>query len=615
MKLDTVLKKLNPVLKKLNTVLEVMKRKWKLTVPVSLIIISVGFIGWYLLGSKNSVTVEATTARVRKGTIRVTVSGTGSVKPSLVRNITANVSGIITSINFKNGQRVKKGDLLFELNNDSIRTDVKKSELDLLQAELDYSEKLEESKQQNVTAPISGQVSGIVIDQGQDMQKSAVLMVINDTSMLVFKVPVHGGQINQIQPGQKADVTVLDLMAPLQGRVQKVDRGGIAGSDGSKMYYITVVIPNPGALSPGQHAQAIIYTSNGLEPGYEAGTLAWAQTVTVKAGVSGTITQLYVDENAYVKKGQKLAYIAGDSVNTELISQKLRLEQAGLSLNESQKKLADCKICAPVDGIINLEEAQATSQTGSSNSNSSGTESSGEDYSQVGDQVSSNQVLATIMGAAGMSVTVPVDEVDIAKIKSGQKATVTADALPDRTFNGTVSDIAAKGTEQSGVATFDVTVSIDQPEGLKENMTANVEILVAKKDDVLFLPVEAVQERQGRKFVLVPTSQDNSQSSGNTGGAGGDSRSSGSGTTGGSGNRPVGTVEVETGLYNESIIEITSGLKEGDIVTIPNVTRSTSTTGRPNTGNTGGMPFLNPAGGTGRTGTVIRSGEFGGRSR
>jgi HlyD family secretion protein len=351
------------------------------------------------------------------------------------------------------------------------------------------------------------------------------------------------------------------------------------------MYYITVVIPNPGALTVGQNAQAVIHTSNGLEPGYEPGTLEWVQTVTVKAGVSGNIKQLYVDENTYVKKGQKLAYLEGDSASTDLVSQKLRLEQARLDLNESQKKLADCKIYAPVDGTNNLNRQSASqgSSAGSSNSSSSTTESSGEDYLRVGDQVSSNQVLANIIGAAGMTVTVPVDEVDIAKIKAGQTAAITADALPDRTFNGTVSEIAAKGTDQNGVATFDVTVSIDQAEGLKENMTANVEILVARKEGVLLLPVEAVQERQGRKFVLVPTNEDNSQPAGNTEGAGNGSRLSGSGT-GGNGNRPVGMVTVKTGLYNDSMIEITSGLQEGDIVNLAGVARSSGTS----SGGTGG---------------------------
>ena len=537
----------------LKTILEKMKKKWKLSALLSVIIIAGGFLGWYLLSGNDSATAEAATATVRNGTIQVTVSGTGAVQPIMTRSITPNQSGTIASIKVKNGQQVKKGDLLFELKNDNVETEIKKAQLDLRQSQLDYNTRLDELKQQYVYAPINGQISIMDVDRGQNVQKNAILMTINDTSKLTVKIPVNGAQINQIKAGQEADVTISALMSTVQGRVRKVNRGGTVGSDGSIMYSVTVEITNPGALAPGLSAQAVIHTAKGPESGYEAGTLEWAQTITLRAGVSGNIEQLYVDENDNVKKGQKLAHIAGDNTDTALESQQLRLEQARLSLEQAQKKLADCQIYTPVDGIINLSTSDTSqgSSSGGANSSSTSTASSGECW-QVGDQVSTNQVLATLVDNAGMGVTVPVDEVDIAKVKMGQKATITVDALPDQTFAGTVTEIAAKGTEQNGVASFDVTVSMGQPEGLKENMTANVEIMIAKKEGALLLPVEAVQERQGRKFVQVPTSGDNS-------------------------NRAFKMVPIETGLYNDTMIEITSGLQEGDIVNLPSVAKSSGT--------------------------------------
>jgi len=574
----------------LAVVVDKVKRKWKLFALIGVTVVLAGFVGWYLLGSKNNVTAEAVTVPVRKGSIEVTVSGTGSVQPIVARSIAANVSGTIARINFRNGQQVKQGDLLFELKNENLEAEVKRATLNLKQAELEYSMKLDERKQQNVYAPMSGQVTQVDIDTGKDVQKNAVLMVITDTSRLIFKVPVNGAQVGYIQAGQKVDVTIPALMSTLQGRVRKVDRGGIAGTDGSKMYNVSIEVSNPGALSPGLEAQAAIHTSSGIQAGYEGGTLEWAETATVRAGVSGNIKQLLVDENALVTKGQKLAYIESDTIDTQLVSQELKLEQARLSLNDAQKNLADCQIYAPVDGIITLSTSSA-SNSGGSKTNSSGTAtaSSGTETWQVGDQVSAGQTLATIVGMAGMKVNVSVDEVDITKVELEQKATITIDALPDQKFAGTVTEIAAKGTEQNGVATFDVTVNIDKPGSLKENMTANVEILVAKKDDVLLLPVEAVQERQGRKFVLVAAGNNISQPNRNTeeagfgsGKAGGETR----GTNQWSRTVPVETggaaqsfrmVTVETGLYNDTMIEITSGLQEGDIVRLPSAASNRGT--------------------------------------
>lgn len=589
-------------------------RKRKLSVFTGVIVILAGLLGWYYFGRAETAPVLATTVPVRKGPIEVKVSGTGSVKPAVTRSIMANVSGDITVINFTNGQQVKKGDLLFELNSDSLLADLKKAELDLQQAKLDYSLKAEEKNQKEVLAPISGQVEIIEVGKNDEVQKNALMMVINDTSKMVFKVPVNGGQLAGIRTGQKADVAIPSLLATLEGRVLRVDRGGTAGSDGSKLYDITVVLDNPGALTPGMEAQAVIHTLSGMEAGVELGPLEWIETVNIKAGVSGTVSQLYVDERAYVKKGQKLAYIDSETADTQLISQQLRLEQARLTLENLQKNLAECKIYAPVDGVASLGLLQTGSggNSGSSN-NSSSAAGSGQDSWQAGDRVSNGNLLGTVVSIGQMTVTVPVDEVDIAKIELGQKAVITVDALPEQTFNGSVSEIATEGTEQNNVASFDVTVSIDGSEGLKTNMTANVEIMVASKEGVLLLPIEAVQERQGRKFVLIPAGV----GAGGGEGAGRGTEQAGTGQTAGGSERrergqsnlPVNMKPVKTGLYNETMIEITSGLQAGDLVTLPAGSAGADSGGRQINGGVGGMRIITPSGGG------SRPGGFGGGAR
>lgn len=612
-------------------ILETVKRKWKMAAIAGVIVILAGAVWYYQTGNKNVVVAEARTATVTRDKIEVKVSETGSVQPSTSRSIVPNVSGTIAKINFRNGQQVKKGDLLFELNNDSIDSQIKNARLNLEQAQLQYNSLIDDRQQKYVNAPITGQITTLEVENGQGVQKNSVLMEISDTTRLEFKVPVNAAQINLIKPGQVVDVTAPSLMTTFQGRVKKVDRNGTPGSDGSRMYTVTVEISNLGALSPGLEVQADIHTANGIETAYESSTLEWAQTVTLRAPASGTLKNFTLDASDYVAKGQRLGYIINDDTDsTDLRAQELKTQQARLTLAEAQKDLADCKIYAPVDGQITLN----TSEANETRSSGSGSSSSGENsttYWQVGDQATTSSVLATIIGNNGMQVTVPVDEVDVGKVQLGQKAAITVDAIPDKVFDGTVAGIASKGTEQNGVSTFDVTVSIDKSQGLKENMTANVEILVAQKDNALLLPVEAVQEQQGKKFVLIPVNGNNNGADDSTEASG---RSQGKAEEGNeqkiqAGNqagRPTGNqtrtessrgngiqrgrmVPVKTGLYNDTMIEITSGLSEGDVVNLPSIASSSGTNSQNSRG--AGMMFGGPRPG-GSSGGGVRINRGGG---
>lgn len=589
--------------------LNLIKRKWKLIAAIGLGICLVGFLGWWVfLRNSGSSAVQTATVAVKKGSIKVTVSANGTVEPASTANISPKTGGTITKVNFRDGQQVKKGDLLIELDDSKVRTQLDKGLLDLRQSELDLSSARKQINDKQVSAPISGQVVSIQVIKGQDVQKNTELMTINDTSYLKFKVPVNEGMVGSVKAGQKVDVIITDFGGQkLNGLVQKVDRGGVTGTDGSKMYYITVRLLNPGALAPGINAEANIYTSRGIVSGYAAGALEWGESQIVRAGVGGEVLTIDVDENTYVKKGQRLVSLGSDTLESQLDAQKLKYQQSQLSAASLQKQLEDYRIYAPVDGEITLA---------SSSSSSSGSSGSSSGW-QVGDEVKAADILAVITGAKGMKVTIPVDEVDIMKVKVGQKANFTFDALVEKNFEGTVSEVGVKGTVSNNVATFDVTLSIDQTEGLKPGMTANVEILVESKDNALLVPIEAVQERMGRKFVQLASS--NGTSGSDSGGQSGNQsdRQSGNqsnGQTGsqsgqsgrGQGSSQRNLRQVETGLYNESEIEIISGLNEGDVVVLPAVVRSSGSGGFGGLGGSAGQGGQGSQGG--QSGSSNRSG-------
>jgi HlyD family secretion protein len=209
----------------------------------------------------------------------------------------------------------------------------------------------------------------------------------------------------------------------------------------------------------------------------------------------------------------------------------LQLTNAALSLQQLSPTVS-----APISGTISglaLQEgsvipAQAIS-SGSSN------------------QVTS-QNIANITTSAIPIVAADLSEVDIPKVQVGNKATLTFDAFPDKTFTGKVFSINTTGTVSSGVTSYLVTVTLDTENALiYPNMSAAVNIIVNVKDNVLSVPFAAVQTQNGQQYVRVLK------------------------------NGAVENVNVTTGISSDTNTEITSGLNEGDAV-VTAVATSGSTT-------------------------------------
>ncbi len=171
---------------------------------------------------------------------------------------------------------------------------------------------------------------------------------------------------------------------------------------------------------------------------------------------------------------------------------------------------------------------------------------------EEGDRVNDGQVVAHLTNYSDLQVKVQVDELDIPKVKVGQTAAIKINAFPEATYTGKVTSIAKEGTVSNGVSTFDVTVHIDKPTNVKIGMTAEVSILVEKKDNALYVPIEAVHTMNDEKFVLVVQQSADGSST-------------------------AVRQTVKTGISNEDNIEITDGLSEGQIVQLPSVSTSSST--------------------------------------
>jgi len=226
-----------------------------------------------------------------------------------------------------------------------------------------------------------------------------------------------------------------------------------------------------------------------------------------------------------------------------------------------------------------------------------------------GDNLQQSKAVISVMDPSSMKIKVAIDELDIAKIKLGQKTEIRFDAIKGKVYEGTVDSIAPVGSSTNNVTTYDVVVAIKDPANIKVGMNGNVNILVESKENALVIPAEALIEMNDKKYVMLESgtasttksvNEENSVGSGqkpsvNNGqstGASSQRKRNGQGGNG-TGRMTSGftdngkLVEIKTGLENENYIEVLEGVTEGQklIVTLP---QSNSTTNMNNKNNLGG---------------------------
>lgn len=212
---------------------------------------------------------------------------------------------------------------------------------------------------------------------------------------------------------------------------------------------------------------------------------------------------------------------------------KAALQNAWLSY-----QAASNEVTAPVAGVVDnvtIVPGMVLSSTSSSSSSST--------------TVSATRVAIVRTGNKLLS-SFNLSEIDVAKVKVGQKATITLDSIANKTFTGKVLSIDRVGTVSSNVTNYPVIVEFDINDAqILPNMAASANIITEVKNNVLLVPNAAVQTSQGQQTVRVLE------------------------------NGNPRTVTVEIGSSSDTQTEITSGLKEGDEVVTGTVASTTSQSG------------------------------------
>lgn len=381
---------------------------------------------------------------------------------------------------------------------------------------------------------------------------------------------------------------------------------------------VTLVIPDKEVTTAGPVQNTTRVSKNNITVSVSgSGSIISTESETVRTKDEGKVSEVLVKANDVVKKGQTLlTFEATDhtdslrSMQNNLQSQQWELtslqgqfkKQVQEGADEETLESTKQSITKQEMNIENTEAEIASLQEEMIPPDPLVSPIAGTITSvniTAGEQTKSGSELFVINDYQQLSVQIQIDELEIPDVAVGMRSTVQIDALPDQTFEGKVSQIANEGISSNGVSLFDVTVALDNSENVRVGMSAEATITINEKTDTLTLPIEAVQQMGDRYIVILPDNAATAAaapagSSGQDNSAGNPARPEATqpeGKEGASGSegsmpsrRPGGNAastnqrfqEVEVGVHNENLIEIVSGLAEGDEVVIPTVLQSSS---------------------------------------
>lgn len=610
-----------------------IKKRWKPIVLIIVLLVGIGFGTTAFIKSrakKTSTSTQQRTAQAFKGSIKISITGSGPVESAQTINLTSTVSSTITDILVKDGDSVKKGAVLFKLKSDDAQ-----DKLDSIQSQIDdlnatIQDLVESIDGLNVKASISGYVTGLNLNVGDRVTKNTTLLTITDTSKLKAILQFSSSSFGKVKVGEKATVNIPSLSQSVIGTISYIGNATYTTDSGGEVYDIEIIVPNPGALREGMKVNAEIKTKDGIESSTSEAVLEYLNKQTIKAKSDGEVVEIASRNNEYVRSGSLILRLENDDLSKQKRDYDRQLKSLEQQKIDAEDTLKNYTITSPIDGVITDIAVEK------------------------GDEVKAGESLATIFDDKNFVFSVDIDELDIEKIKVGQEVNITLDAISSTEQNplkGKVSKIALQGNTQSGVTTYPVTISINDNKDIKIGMNANAEIIVNQKENALLIPLEAVQKFGNRYFVFVKgdgtetsqnpfgmpqgnwgnnqnnsstqnsdtqSNQSNSQSSQNNSNslqsriqryqnriaqnADGSTSSRWSSSNGQSTQRSSnqssqttrqrrmssllnsdyykGAVltPIEVGINNDTYIEVTSGLSEGDIVILPPLSTGSSTT-------------------------------------
>lgn len=577
-------------------------------------------LGWWLQSSSATPTTNISEYTVTTGNIQNTIEAYGSIELVDEQKIRFNQQGEVTAVYFKKWDEVKKWDLIAELDQNSVQSDILQSEINLQNAQLQFDE------------TVNGDRSAQILQAQNNLDQSkAKLDIAQQEYTNLLEDQSNSGTISDTETTmQNAILDIQNYIVEWEKTINRIDK--IFGTtDSYKQYnddyelYLSAKAPTHKAdtdtniflsykklknlsnyynsrWSSGVDKQEIL---EGLNLASELNETIYTTTISAYLAIKNSIVDVSLSQNSldgYVNEissdSSKAKSNSSSILNSKNQITKLWSTQDDkITLETKANEIANLK-----NTIIIQEKTLETTTNGTTEQQLQiaknnirqkelALEQTKKDLEnlqivapfdgtlrkidfKVGDKVISNDEKYVYLENPNLvEVSILLDQIDVVKVKPGMKVEVQLDSYPDETFEGVLGDVDSTPTTTNGVVSYTVKVAIDKWDKIMYSwMTASVKIIIESKENVLVIPTTYIQSQGDTKFVLDKDSKE---------------------------------VEITVGSTDGTTTEIVSWVTEG--MTIKKIIKSSTSASK--SSSSFGMPSMWWAGGGMWWGTSFRGGN------
>ena len=486
-------------------------------IALILIIIIIVYFGWIRNGK-----VEDDFFVVERQDLVEEISIVGKVKPVESINLAFEKTGVLSNVYVGVGQKVEKGTLLAQLDSRDAQKLVKDAEVSLANAELALEKATIEQEQL-----LRGDTLNEVYEEGlanlSDFYDETFTM-LNSLEDIIFGTDLDARKANikyYIDYDNKFSNAFSDL-SNLYQEAEELHEEGLAiyqlAEHGGRTYQdkairlghdLAVKIAEIIKLNRDviRHFQDVVIGENAVH-----------EKATITNGFVTDLLEYSIVVNSYINNSISII----NNINTyqdstgltpiDIKTQELLVKQKENELNNAKNNLAKYFLYSPINGVISKKELS------------------------TGEIATANVAIIGVISDTEFEITADIYEEDVVKIEIGALTEISFPSFPEKTFKGKVVFIDNAEKIVDGVVYYEVKINFNDnpPEGIKSTMTADLIIQLEKKENVLVVPKEAISKLEGRTIVEVFKNQE------------------------------IEEKEIETGLRSYDMVEIISGVEEGE---------------------------------------------------
>jgi len=450
------------------------------------------------------------TATLAPGTLSATVSATGNIAPESEVLLSFQQPGTVGAVLFDEGAAIKKGTVIAKLDTTDLELSVAQA-----QAQLENAQTALANAQTGIDNAKAGE---IIASAGYSRTVSGA----RASDVVAARAALDAAQASLDK--LKAGPTEADLAAVTAA----LHNAEAQLKQSQSAYDIVAHQPGVGAtpqsLALEQATNAYTQAKANYDKvaqGADAAAIKSAeqQVQSARAAYDKTVNPARSFDVQQAQAQITQAQLQHKTAEGQVTSAQSQVKLADIQLKQAQRRLDQAELRSPMDGVISSLNVK------------------------VGESVASQPVV-TVVNTSQFHIDITVDEIDIAKVRTNQEVNVTLDSLPGVDVKGTVARISPTSKTVNGVVSYLVRVNIAPSQAaLKSGMTANASIVLDKRENVLLVPNWAVRRDKttGKSFITLKPAA----------------------------NQTATETEVKTGLRNDTVSEILSGAKPGDVVIAP----------------------------------------------